>query len=629
MRPRSSITLGAENLSKIVQFDKYARHVSAEYRRESKKETIKRTFDMHREKFPHIAGALNKAEEMVQDGIIAPSMRGLQFAGEAIIRNNSRIFNCAFLPIDSIESFSETMFLLLSGCGVGYSVEYHNIEKLPLIAGPQEGRRVYTIGDTIEGWSDSVFALLNSYIGNDVELEFDPSQVRKKGALLKTSGGRAPGPEPLMEALGEIEKILKGAVGRMLTSLEVHDICCFMAEAVYAGGIRRAALISLFSMGDDLMRYSKHPDNLCFTPGQEKNVQRSRANNSEVHYLDETTEEAFRDTFSILRRGTFGEPAVIWSRSRGYGFNPCVEASLRAYSFCNLVTINAQRIETQEDFNLACFYASLIGTVQASYTDFEYLRPIWKKTTDEDALIGVSMTAVAHNTLKGINLEEGARVVVETNKKFAPMVGVNQAARCTLGKPEGTSTLWFGASGSGIHGVFGDYYIRRAGFEVKNPLAQYFKENHPEQYEVSQFKPEERCFLTVPLKSDPGCIVEGKETALQFLERLKYFTENWVEPGHNRGINKNNISATCYVDEHEWQEVEDWVWNNRENLSGISFFPKQNHGYIQAPFEKITKEEYELRMKSLTAFDPDMVVVFEDDTELSQQVACAGNSCEY
>jgi len=381
------MNISQEILSDIVVYNKYAKYLPKNQRRETWRELVTRNKKMHISKFPTLKDEIKSVYKLVYDKKVLPSMRSLQFAGKPIDINNSRIFNCSFLPIDHWRSFSEVMFLLLSGCGVGYSVQNHHIEKLPEIRIPKKTRR-FLVGDSIEGWAIAVKALMKSYFGiTAARPVFDFRDIRPKGAELITVGGKAPGPEPLKECLFQIQKVLdRKEDGEQLRAIEAHDIICHIADAVLSGGIRRAALISLFDLHDNEMLMCKH------NSWWELNPQRGRANNSAVVIRHKVRKKDFFTLWEKIVASNSGEPGIYFSNDKDWGTNPCCEIALRPFQFCNLTEVNVSNVESQEDLNIRVRAAAFLGTLQASYTDFHYLRDIWKRTTEKDALIGVGMT---------------------------------------------------------------------------------------------------------------------------------------------------------------------------------------------------------------------------------------------
>ena len=364
-------------------------------------------------------------------------MRSLQFGGKPIEISPNRVYNCAYLPIDDARAFSETMFLLLGGTGVGYSVQKHHVEQLPEIRKPNPNRtRRFVIADSIEGWADAVKALMKTYFNGGSKLRFDYSDIRPKGARLVTSGGKAPGPQPLKECLVKIEGILSEmADDSKLSTIQVHDIVCYIADAVLAGGIRRAALISLFSADDDDMIACKSGN------WWETNPQRGRANNSAVLMRHKITKKFFMDLWKRVELSGAGEPGIYFNNDKEWGTNPCCEIALRPYQFCNLCEVNASDIDSQEEFNKRVKAAAFIGTLQAGYTNFHYLREVWRETTEKDALIGVSMTGIGSGAVLGYDMEAAAKLVKRENSRVAKLIGIRKAARCTTVKPAGTTSL--------------------------------------------------------------------------------------------------------------------------------------------------------------------------------------------
>lgn len=615
---------GLELLSKLIIYGKYSNYLPELGRREVWDEIVDRTEQMHLRRFPQIREQIEWAFGYVRDKKVLPSMRSLQFGGKAIEKNEIRCYNCAFLPIDSIEAFSETLYLLLCGTGVGYSVRIEDVEKLPCVvpsfssAPPVK----HIIGDSIEGWADATYCLVDSYIGTGRRLVFDYSRIREKGARL-SSGGIAPGPEPLRIALEKVEAILKSVpVGSKLTPLNCHDILCHLSNAVLSGGIRRSAMISLFSKEDTEMLKCKFWDNL------KDNFQRFRANNSVCLVRDETSKETFDDIWKMVRESNAGEPGIFWTNDTTgeYGTNPCCEISLRKFSFCNLVEINASSIEDETDLYNRVDAATLIATLQASYTNFKYLRPIWKQVTDEDALIGVSMTGIASSKVLDMDLTKASDLVKERNAYYADIIGINKAARTTTVKPAGTSSIVLKTS-SGVHAWHSKYYIRRVVLNVNEPIAKYMMQYHPGLLVESQEKPGLEVIVEVPVQAPDNSRLRT-ETALEFLSRVKQLSLEWVLNGHNRGTNHNNVSATVNIRPNEWIDVGEWLWDNKDLYAGMSCLPYDDSVYVQAPFEEISEEEYYFRAKKLQDIDMTLIREDKDNTDLEGELACSGGSCE-
>jgi len=607
-------------LSDITTYMKYARHIPEKSRRETWEEIVDRNKEMHLAKFPELADEINEVYKMVYNKKVLPSMRSLQFAGKPADINNARMFNCSFLPIDNMKSFSEIMFLLLSGCGVGFSVQGHHIDKLPEITIPTREKR-YLINDSIEGWADAVHVLMKAYLKGGARPKFDFRDIRAKGEQLVTAGGKAPGPEPLKEVLFQVQKILdRKKAGDKLTSVECHDIACHLADAVLSGGIRRAALISLFDFDDEDMLTCK------FGNWWETNPQRGRANNSAVILRHKITESEFMGLWAKVEASNAGEPGFIFSNDKDYGTNPCAEIALRPYQFCNLCEINATDVVDQADFNARSKAASFLGTLQASYTDFHYLRDIWKKTTEKDALVGVGITGIASGKLDNINLEEGAKVVKEENERVAKLLGIRKAARSTTVKPSGTSSLVLGSS-SGIHAWHDNFYIRRIRVGKNEAIYTYLSINHPELVEDDFFNPSQQAVISVPQAAPVGATTRAEST-FDLLERTRRFNMEWVRPGHRSGQNFNNVSVTINIKAGEWKQVGEWMWKHREDYTAMSCLPEDLGSYKQTPFETITEEQYNEMVQHLHNIDLRNVVEMSDMTNLMDQAACAGGACE-
>jgi len=610
-------------LSDITVYMKYAKFLPEKERRETWEELVTRNKEMHQKKYPQLKEEIEEVYQMVYNKKILPSMRSLQFGGRPIEISPNRVYNCAYLPIDHIDAFSETMFLLLGGTGVGYSVQKHHVEKLPEIQKPNSNRtRRYLIGDSIEGWADAIKVLMKSYFGvNSSTPIFDYSDIRPKGALLVTSGGKAPGPQPLKDCIHNIKKVLDAKEDRKkLTTLEVHDIVCYIADAVLAGGIRRAALISLFSADDDEMISCKSG------AWWELNAQRGRANNSAVLLRNKITKEFFLDLWKRVELSGAGEPGIYFSYDKDWGTNPCCEIALRPFQFCNLCEVNASDIESQEDFEKRVKGAAFIGTLQAGYTDFHYLRDVWKRTTEKDALIGVSMTGIGSGTVLGYDMKAAAEAVKEENTRVAKLININESARMTTVKPAGTTSLALGTS-SGIHAWHNDYYIRRVRVGKNEAIYTYLAINHPELVEDEVFRPHDTAVISVPQKAPEGSILRH-ESPFELLERIKKVAQEWIKPGHRKGQNTHNVSATVSLKEEEWELAGEWMWNNRKYYNGLSVLPYNGGTYQQAPFEDCDEETYNKMMKSLNNVDLSKVVELTDNTDLTGELACAGGACE-
>ena len=607
-------------LSEITTYMKYSKYVPEKKRRETWEELVTRNKEMHQTKFPQLKDEIEEVYKLVYAKKVLPSMRSLQFAGKPIELNNARIFNCSFLPLDDWRAFSEIMFLLLSGCGVGYSVQNHHIDQLPEIKVPTKHKR-YLVGDSIEGWADAVRMLCKAYFQGAPLPTFDFRDIRAKGAQLITVGGKAPGPEPLKECLFNLQKIFdRKKNGEKMTSVEVHDMACHIADAVLSGGIRRAALISLFDLDDEDMLTCK------FGNWWEENPQRGRANNSAVVLRHKITEEEFFKLWKKIELSGSGEPGIYFSNDKDWGTNPCCEIALRSFQFCNLCEVNVSNVESQEDLNERVKAGAFIGTLQAAYTNFHYLRDIWQKTTEKDALLGVGMTGIGSGAILKYDLKKAADLSKEENARVAEIIGVNKAARVTTVKPSGTSSLVLGTS-SGIHAWHNDYYIRRIRVGKNEAIYNYLAVNHPELVEDDFFKPTIQAVISVPQAAPEGSILRT-ENVIDMLERTKLFNLEWVRKGHRKGANTNNVSATVSVQENEWEQVGNWMWENKETFNGLSVLPYFGGSYMQAPFEDITKEQFDEMAQHLHNIDLSQIVEFSDETNLSESVACAGGACE-
>lgn len=608
-------------LSDITVHSKYAKFDKKKKRRETWAEICYRNRDMHLKKYPHLTvEILNVYDKFVIPKKILPSMRSMQFAGKPIEVSPNRVFNCAYAPADHYKIFSESMFLLLGGTGLGYSVQKQHVEKMGEIVKPGRPRR-FLIEDSIQGWADAVKKLMEAYFKGKSLPIFDFSDIRPKGAELITSGGKAPGPEPLKTCLFNLQKILdRKAPGETLGTLEVHDMLCFIADAVLSGGIRRAALISLFDIDDEDMLTCK------FGNWWELNPQRGRANNSAVIVRHKITKEKFLQIWEKIEASGSGEPGIYFTNNPDWGTNPCCEIALRPFQFCNLTEINGSDIIDQADLNARAKAAAFIGTLQAGYTDFHYLRDIWQKTTEKDALIGVGITGIGSGVILPLDLTEAAKVVKDENERIAKLIGINPAARTTCVKPSGTTSLVVGSS-SGIHAWHDNYYIRNIRFGKNEAIYKYLAVNHPEIVQDEFFKPTEQAVVGIPVKA-PETAIFRTETAIDLLERVKKFSTEWVRPGHRKGDNTHNVSATISVGPDEWKEVGEWMWNNRDHYNGLSVLPRFDHTYIQAPFETCTKEKYEELYAKLQDIDLTKIIEESDTTDLKGEAACAGGLCE-
>ena len=659
-------------LSDIVVFSKYAKYIDELNRRETWEECVERCKNMHKKKYPKIGSVIDEIFKGVKEKKYLPAMRSLQFAGRPIEISPNRMFNCAFAHVNCLEIFSEAMFLLLGGSGLGYSVQEHHVSQVQPIVVKKENLksflanpRRFLIEDSIEGWADSIKVLFESFfVDGKKSIIFDYSNIREKGARLITSGGKAPGPEPLKVCLNKLESILKEKVLQedyKLASIEAHDIICHIADAVLSGGIRRAALICLFSKHDEQMLKCKSPkkfkvfdisgddyliqteDNRIYKlkgyavlnqNGSLKNEvefyytepQRSRANNSVILLRNSTSSEEWFKLWKEVEKSGCGEPGVYWTNSLETGTNPCVEIGLNDCQFCNLTEVNGGDVDSQEELNNRVTFATILGTLQAGYTDFHYLRDKWRVTTEKEALLGVSITGIGSGCLENLDLTQAARSAKAVNGGLAYTIGINPAARITAVKPAGTTSLVLGSS-SGIHAWHNDFYIRRMRLGKDEAIYKYLKKKVPKLIEDDLMNPK-GAVLSIPQKA-PENAYYRTESPLKLLERVKRFNIEWVREGHNSGETINNVSCTISLKEDEWDVVGKWMWDNKEYYNGISVLPYDGGSYLQAPFEDITKEKFEELYQYLTDIDLKECIEYEDETSHTEgAMACSGGACE-
>ncbi|MBW7894807.1 MAG: recombinase [Opitutaceae bacterium] len=696
-RSERRLTHYADNgLADYIAMAKYARYRPELGRREIFTEGVERVRDMHLEFFagkldrtlpaelsPEIAALAGRKADlllktwagadlgriirdaftMVAEKKVLPSMRSMQFGGQAILTNHSRMFNCSFSNVDRLEFFREYFYLLLSGCGVGFSVQKHHIALLPPL--PQRGAENdlpvvhHHVTDTIEGWSDALHALMLSY-QESTKVEFDYSAIRSRGAPLKTSGGKAPGHLPLKKALNHVERILDGAIGRALRPIEVYDICMFIAKAVLAGGIRRSATICLFSPDDEEMMNAKTGNWF------EQHPQRSASNNSAVLSRSDRNAEHFRKLFRAQKE--FGEPGFYFCDNPDAGCNPCAEISLlpvvdwdlspeeteklfrygykgdlpgttrlSGFQHCNLTTINGHAATTETAFYQACLAATAIGTLQAAYTDMPYLGPVTRLINERDALLGVSICGFMDNPTVLFDqeiLEQGARLCRAANKLIAGVIGISPAAKICTTKPEGTASLILNAA-SGIHPHHARRYFRRVQANRMEPVYRFFKSANPQMTEVSVYNPETDDVITFPIEAPKKAILRKDINAVQFLELVKLVQQHWVILGadpesRSPGLH-HNVSNTCTVQPDEWDQVADFIWANRAYFTGISLLQDAgDKAYAQAPREEVASEADVHKWNSLRPHRVDYTQMREasDETELKMAVACAGGACD-
>ena len=593
-------------------------------RKEKRTDTINRTRDMHIKKFPELEDMITEAFKYVHMGMGVPSMRSLQFGGEAIEKANARMYNCAFANLTSWNDFHDAFYLLMCGTGFGYSVKSRHVDQLPAIkvTSPYAGKLTYRVDDSKEGWADALRFLLNN-----PTTEFDYSLIRPAGSLI-SSGGTASGPGALKETLESVRAILQKAEGRKLTTLEAHDIMCFVANGVVVGGVRRAALICLFDHNDIDMNTAKSGTWWEFAP------QRARANNSAVIYLspscsNDEIDEQIESIIGFMLDSGSGEPGISLTNNPDWGFNPCHEIALKDGGLCNLTEINLKKCKTIADISNAVHAATVIGTLQASYTKFEVLQPKWTKNATEEALLGVSATGQADNwdLWKKFLSSGAASKVVEINRHVAKLIGINPAHRITTTKPSGSTSAWLGCS-SGIHADHDEYYIRHIRMEKTHKIIEAVVNSNYPFVEVDQMD-SDKLVIGFPVKTTDGSILKNSETAVQLLERAKFIHDKWIKPGHVVGDNTHNVSLTVEYKDGEKDDIIQWMKDNKEHYAGISFLPRTESIYTQMPFQSITKEEYDSMVVQIQR-PIDYVSVDWTGTvdDRMGELACVNGACE-
>ena len=614
-----------------IHKSRYARYLPDLKRRETWGETVNRYLNFWVErgvKFTDVEKVT--LFDTIFSMEVMPSMRALMTAGEALERDNVAGFNCSYITIDSPRAFDEMMYILMCGTGVGFSVERQYITNLPTVAEDMhETDTIIHIADSKIGWAKSYRELVSLLYSGQLP-KWDSSRVRPSGSPLKTFGGRASGPEPLIDLFNFTVNIFKGASGRKLTSLECHDLCCKIAQIVVVGGVRRSALISLSNLTDDRIRRAKHGQWWIDEP------QRALSNNSAC-YTEKPDFEAFLNEWSSLyesrsgERGIFSRVASQKQAARNgrrdsefhFGTNPCSEIILRPNQFCNLSEVVVRPNDTLENLKRKVRNATILGTLQATLTDFRYLRRIWEKNTSEEALLGVSLTGILDNplmTLKNKNLstvlDDLKNEAIKTNKEWSDKLGINQSTAITCVKPSGTVSQLVD-SASGIHGRYAPHYIRRVRADSRDPLCTVLDEaGVPSEIDVTS--PTTKVF-SFPQQAPKKAVFASEQTGMEQLELWKIYQEYWCE---------HKPSITVYYRDDEYLAIGDWIYNNFDDVSGISFLPYSDHTYEQAPYEQITKEEYDKQMKDFpTKFNWD-IEEDTDATEGSQTLACVGTSCE-
>lgn len=635
-----------DDYQKFIALSRYARWLPDQNRRETWEETVDRfIFNIVMPKVD--ANTAQDIEAAILNLEIMPSMRAMMTAGKAADRDNTCIYNCSYLPVDDPKSFDEAMFILLCGTGVGFSVERQYVSKLPEVPDRLfDSETVIVVKDSKEGWAKAYRQLLAMLWAGEIP-KWDVSKVRPAGSKLKTFGGRASGPDPLVDLFKFTIAIFRKAHGRKLTSIECHDIMCKIGEVVVVGGVRRSAMISLSNLSDDRMRHAKSGQWWDIAP------QRALANNS-VAYTDKPDAESFmREWLALVEsksgeRGIFNRRASVAQAAKNgrretdheFGTNPCSEIILRPYQFCNLSEVVVRATDTFDDLQRKVRLATILGTIQSTYTHFPYLRKIWRENTEAERLLGVSLTGIMdHPALNGSEfvygrakdgewyglilselLDELRQVAIDTNKEWAEKLGIEQSAAITCVKPSGTVSQLVD-SASGIHARHSDYYIRTVRGDNKDPLTQFMKDagipNEP-----CVMKPDTTTVFSFPQKAPDGAITRNDMTAIEQLELWLTYQRNWCE---------HKPSVTVTVRDNEWLDVGAWVFRHFDEVSGISFLPYSDHSYKQAPYQECTQEEYEAMLAKMPeVIDWTDLRFYETDdaTSGSQTLACSGGSCE-
>jgi len=625
-----------------IHKSRYARYLPEQQRRETWEETVARYIHFFDKRTGHkYQKDFQELREAILDLEVMPSMRALMTAGEALDRDNVAGFNCSYLTIDHPKAFDEMMYILMCGTGVGFSVERQYIQKLPDVAEKfHDTDTTIVVADSKIGWAKAYRELISLLYSGQVP-SWDISKIRPAGATLKTFGGRASGPEPLVDLFNFTVSVFKKAAGRKLSSIECHDICCKIAQIVVVGGVRRSALISLSNLSDDRIRRAKHGQWWVEEP------QRGLANNSAC-YTEKPDFDAFLNEWVSLYESKSGERGIfsrVASKKQAakngrrdtdheFGTNPCSEIILRPNQFCNLSEVVVRACDNITILKHKVRIATILGTLQATLTDFRYLRSVWKKNTEEEALLGVSLTGILDNAVMSGQCTTGTgfdhpnqpdlpktlevlrQVAVDTNKEWAKKLGINQSTAITCVKPSGTVSQLVN-SASGIHGRYSDYYIRRVRADMRDPLCQVLS-NAGVPWEVDVTNPTTAVF-SFPQKAPEGSVMSSDQTGMEQLKLWSIYQEHWCE---------HKPSITVYYKDNEFLEIGNWLYNNFDEVSGVSFLPYSDHSYEQAPYEKITKEQYEeLSQKMPTKIDWNINEA-SDQTEGAQTLACTGGQCE-
>jgi len=627
------------NYSTFIAKSRYCRYREADGRREHWPETVQRYVHFMSERYKAITGKkmgdkqLDKLFNAITNLEVMPSMRAMMTAGPALDRDNVAGYNCSYLPVDDVKSFDEAMYILLCGTGVGFSVESKYVNKLPEVPEklyPSESTIV--VADSKAGWAKALRQVIAMLYAGEVP-QWDVSKVRPAGARLKTFGGRASGPGPLVELFKFVVNKFQGAVGRKLTSLECHDIMCKIGEVVVVGGVRRSAMISLSDLNDDRMRHAKAGN------WWEGNGQRALANNSASYVTRPTVGEFMSEWLSLYQsfsgeRGIFNRDAAINQAGKNgrretnfdFGTNPCSEIILRPYQFCNLSEVVARQSDTRDTLRGKVRIATILGTLQSTLTNFPYLRKVWQNNTEEERLLGVSITGIldcpllnnAEDPELPALLEELKQVAVETNKEWADMLGIPQSTAITCVKPSGTVSQLVD-SASGIHARHSSYYIRRVRNDNKDPITQFLKESGiPNEPDV--MKPHDTTVFSFPMAAPDGSVLRDDLDSLTHLRLWLLYQRHWCE---------HKPSVTVYVKEKDWPTVGAWVWEHFDEISGVSFLPYDGGSYRQAPYEEIDRATYDKLISEMPpTINWESFKEAEDNVEGAQQLACVAGVCE-
>jgi ribonucleoside-triphosphate reductase len=607
-----------------IHKSRYARYLPEKQRRETWPETVARYIEFFRDKLDSQTAA--KLEAAILNLDVMPSMRALMTAGEALERDNVAGFNCSYLPIDNPRAFDELMFILLCGTGVGFSVERQYVNKMPEVAEEFfDTETVIQVADSKIGWAKSFRELISLLYSGQVP-KWDVSKVRPAGEPLKTFGGRSSGPDPLVDLFKFTVEVFKKAAGRKLSSIECHDLCCKVADIVVVGGVRRSALISLSNLTDDRMRRAKSGEWWMESP------HRGLANNS-VCYTEKPDFESFLAEWTSLfesksgERGLFSRPAAKAIAARNgrrdpdydFGTNPCSEIILRPNQFCNLSEIVLRSNDTRESFLQKVEIATILGTLQATLTNFRYLRKCWADNTQDEALLGVSITGVMDNTKISGDAEllaEARELSVAVNETWAAKLGINQSTAITCVKPSGTVSQLVN-SASGCHPRFSKYYVRRVRADKRDPMSTALIDAGV-PYEEDKFNPATWVF-SFPMKAPARSVTTSEMGAMEQLRVWSVLQEHWCE---------HKPSITVYYKDSEFLEIGQWVYNNFDTVSGISFLPYSDHSYVQAPYEEIDEKAYKEMLKTMPKTINWDINEYEDMTEGAQNLACVAGACE-